>query len=211
MIERADKDLGRCNIGGNGDVMYIAKTEKIALNLAVIRIGRGIAEEEQKIDLVIRNAGSYLLCAAVFAEKKSLDLKSGSIGYVFAGAARSAKGVAAERAAIGNAELRHQFFFLIVSNNSYFHLNILARELPLGAISFPEWVGFLKYVFIFYFNFTELYRPPKFSNKGTLCPSSLLAMLSNAAFTSLLGMVSTSDPLSCSSASSFDAGITPIS
>ena len=138
MIERANEDLSRCNIGGNGYVVNVAKAQKIALHLAVVGIGRGIAEEEQKVDLVVRNAGCYLLRAAVLAEEESLDLESGSIGYVFARAACGTKGVAAERTAIGDAELRHQFFFLIVSNNSYFHFYTLAHQgSRLGAISFP--------------------------------------------------------------------------
>ena len=71
VIERANQNLCSCDISGNGDVMNVAKAQKVALHLAVIGIGRGIAEEEQKIDLVVRNAGCYLLRSAVFTEEES--------------------------------------------------------------------------------------------------------------------------------------------
>lgn len=145
VIERANQNLCSCDISGNGDVMNVAKAQKVALHLAVIGIGRGIAEEEQKIYLVVRNAGCYLLRSAVFTEEESLDLKSGSVGYVLTCAACGTKGMAAECTAISDAKLCHQFLFLIISNNSYFHFNSLARQgLGLGAISFPISVGFLK-------------------------------------------------------------------
>lgn len=66
-LESVDKRLGSSDIGGNGDIVYVAKTEQIHL-VWLMWLGRKrISEEKQQVYLVAGNAGADLLVTALRA------------------------------------------------------------------------------------------------------------------------------------------------
>lgn len=107
-----NKSLSGGYIGGNGDVVHVAESEKICF-VGLVRLGcERISEHEQKIDLVAGYSGSYLLVAALTSAEEALNLKSRCLGYELARSAGRAQGMAAQDTAISYTELGHKFFFL---------------------------------------------------------------------------------------------------
>ena len=53
VFKRADKRLGSCDIGGEGNVVHVAKAEKILLALVNLGGGVGASEIEHKVNFVI--------------------------------------------------------------------------------------------------------------------------------------------------------------
>ena len=83
-FKSVDKSFRSGDIGGNGNIMNVAKTKKSI----IIRVGNlihGVAEEKKKIYLVAGNAGSYLFASAVAAAEKFRNVKTGRIGNKLSG------------------------------------------------------------------------------------------------------------------------------
>ena len=59
------KYLGGGDVGSHGDVVNIAKTEKVGIVRLKIALGERIAEKEQKIYFIAADTGGYLLVAAL--------------------------------------------------------------------------------------------------------------------------------------------------
>ena len=88
-VQRANKHLGGCNVGRNGNVMKVTKSQQVQIVISA-GIG-GISEEEEHIYLVEGNSGSDLLGASGGAGKKTLYFQSGSVGNILSGNTRSTK------------------------------------------------------------------------------------------------------------------------
>lgn len=104
-LESVDKRLGSSDIGGNGDIVYVAKTEQIHL-VWLMGLGRKrISEEKQQVYLVAGNAGADLLVTALRAAEIALDVKSRCLGNKLSGSTRSTKIMLGEYTAVCNTEL----------------------------------------------------------------------------------------------------------
>ena len=116
-----DQALSRGHIGGYGDVVHVAQAKQVCV-IRLIRLGiERIAEKQQQVDLIIGNARGDLLVAAQSAAEKCLDFKPRCVRDELAGGTGSAQGVSGKGAAVGNAELNHQFLFGIVRDQCYIH------------------------------------------------------------------------------------------
>ena len=69
-LKSMNKSFGGCNVGCNGDVVYVAKAQKGC----VIRIRvliHGITEEKKKVNFIAGDSGSDLLTAAVASAEEA--------------------------------------------------------------------------------------------------------------------------------------------
>ena len=125
------------------EIIIQINEELIAELYAVIDIrlmglgGQRISQENEKIDLIVLNLRTQLLAAAEMSRQK---LMHGQVGHLFYQTSRGAGGVKlvlCENSPVRNAEILHQFFLCIVSNEAYIHLCLL-----LTAPRFPSEVRY---------------------------------------------------------------------
>jgi len=115
------KRLCGSDIGRQRDVIKVTKTEQTCFCLAGCLLAICASEIEDEVDLIICYSGCNLLDAARASCKEGFDIESGCFSYVFSGCVSCANMVATENSAISNAKLRHQFFFIVFSNDCDFH------------------------------------------------------------------------------------------
>ena len=120
-VKSKNKRLRSSNIRRKGNVVHIAKANKIVARLRWLAIGIGASEEEYKVDLVVCDPGGDLLGSARVARKEGLYFKSGRIGYVLAGDVRSTKVMCGEYSAIRDTKLSHKLLFVVVCYDRYIH------------------------------------------------------------------------------------------
>jgi hypothetical protein len=80
----------------------------------------GITQHNYQIYLIVGAAGRYLLLAACSGQQ-TVNIKTGSIGYHFAGGAGCKDVVLGQDSAISYAELDHKLFFAVFGNQGYVH------------------------------------------------------------------------------------------
>ena len=114
-LQAVDEHLGGGHVGGEGDVVLVAQIGDI-FQVGVQVIGLGIGEEEDHVDLVVGDPGPDLLAAAVFVGEEEVHRQSGGLGHQLTRGVGGADGVLGEDAAVGDAELHHQFFFPVVAH-----------------------------------------------------------------------------------------------
>ena len=126
-VESHNDDLRGGNIGCNGDVVSIARQEKLFLDLVMLGIHIGgrtsITEIDKNVYLVVCDSGSDLLLSALLAGEHLFYLKTGCFRYIFSGYSGSADVVLAENTAVRNTKLSDKLFLHVMCYNSYFHLN----------------------------------------------------------------------------------------
>lgn len=66
-LEAVNKHLGGGDVGGDGNVVNVAKAQKICVVGLKIALGQRVAEKEQKIDFVAADAGGNLLVSPLRA------------------------------------------------------------------------------------------------------------------------------------------------
>ena len=98
-------------IAQGGDIVEIA--------VQIIRVG--VIEEKNHVDLVVGDARANLLTAAMGMGQEQLNGQTGSLSDQISGAVGGADGVLGENAALGNAELYHQFFLFIMAHKGDIH------------------------------------------------------------------------------------------
>ena len=124
-----DQDLGGGNVGGNGNVVYIAQAQQIQLvRLMGLRID-GVAEEQQQVDLIAGNARCNLLVAAMGTGQEALNGQACGLADHLSRSARGHQRMLAQHAAVCDAELHHQFFFGIMGNQRNGHSNSSSSRL----------------------------------------------------------------------------------
>ena len=64
-VERGYQHLGGCDVGCNGNVVEIAKAEKLVVNGAGRCGGASVLEVQKHVNFVVSYAGSHLLLAAL--------------------------------------------------------------------------------------------------------------------------------------------------
>ena len=60
-IQGHDQNLGRGNVGGNGDVIQVAHPQQLVLGFIVHSRGACVAEIQERVDLVVSDTGCDLL------------------------------------------------------------------------------------------------------------------------------------------------------
>ena len=94
--------------------MHIAQPRDRMEVRLVLRIGHRIAEEQDKVDLIVSNARGDLLLATLHARKALVYFQSGRFFDEFSRRAGCADIMFCQDAAIRHAELYHQFLFAVV-------------------------------------------------------------------------------------------------
>ena len=112
--------LGGGDIAGIGDVVLVAQAGDID-DVRGGLLGVGIVEAEDHVQLVIGDAGADLLATAVVKAHKSVDGQACGLGHHLAGGGGGAKGMLGQDAAIGGAELDHEFLAVVVSDQCDIH------------------------------------------------------------------------------------------
>ena len=131
VYEVVERDLGR--MGRHRYIMHVAEPEQVSL-VGLMRLrGNRISEKQKQVYLVAGNARRYLLSAALHSAHISLYLQAGSFRNKLAGSAGSAEIISAEDAAVGYAELHHQFFFCIMSDKRYIQNKSPQRQIMFAA------------------------------------------------------------------------------
>ena len=77
--------------------------------------------KEKKIDLIVSNAGCDLLRTASLSFQEAVNVEPRGFGHQFSGHGGGTDVVLCKNAAIGDAELNHQFFFPVVCKNRNVH------------------------------------------------------------------------------------------
>ena len=116
-----DEHFGGGDVGGDGNVAHVAKTQQIHLVGFVRFRTDGIAEEQKQVDLVAGDAGRDLLVAPVHAGQKALDGQAGGLAHQLAGGAGGQQVVLTEHPAVSDAELHHQFLLRVMRDQCDVH------------------------------------------------------------------------------------------
>ena len=113
--------LRRGQIAGIGDVVLVAQ----AIDVGDVLVGglvAGIVEAQHQIDLVVGDAGSDLLAAAVGEGQEPVDGQPRGVGDDLAGGGSGAQGMLSQDPAVGGAELSHQLLFVIMGDQGDIHV-----------------------------------------------------------------------------------------
>ena len=119
-LQTMNQDLSRCCVGSKGDVVVVAHLVDV-LEVGVQIAGLGIGEEQDHIDLVVGDTGADLLAAAVGVGQEQTHRQAGGLGDQAAGGVGRADGVLGQHAAVGDAELYHQLFLVVMTHQSDIH------------------------------------------------------------------------------------------
>ena len=82
-LKRVYKCLGSSYVCSEGDIVNVAKAEKILLTLVNLSRRVGASEIEHKVNLVIGNTRGNLVGAARASRKECFNLKSCRFGNIF--------------------------------------------------------------------------------------------------------------------------------
>ena len=118
--QAVNQHLCRGGVGGHGHIVLVAQVDNVAQVLFQL-VGGGVVEEQHHVNLVVGDACADLLRAALGVGQEELNGQAGGLRHLTAGIAGGADGVLGEDAAVGNAELDHQFFFVIVAHQGNIH------------------------------------------------------------------------------------------
>jgi hypothetical protein len=88
----------------------------------------GVVKENNHVDLVVGDASANLLAAAVGVGEEQLDGKSGRLGHLEASSVGGAHGMLGKNTTVGNAELHHQFFLVVMTHERYVHRKFILSE-----------------------------------------------------------------------------------
>ena len=110
-----DKDLRGGHISGDGDGVSVAKPFYF-VDLNLIGGVVGIHKIEDKIDLVVSDAGADLLAASLRAGKAQGYWQTGGFGNELARGLSRAEGMSCKDAAVRNAELDHELLFAVMGH-----------------------------------------------------------------------------------------------
>ena len=116
-----NEDFGGGNVGGEGDGITVAETAYL-VDLILIAVIVGVAEEDDKVYLVAADAGTHLLAAALICGEAQLNGQTCGVGHQLAGGACGGNGVACQYAAVCDAELHHKLFLTVVCHKRDIHL-----------------------------------------------------------------------------------------
>ena len=109
-------------IGCNGHILLIAMTNGLnGLTVFPGIHGIGVTEQQNKIDLVIGDAGIDLLMTALLVRKQQRNGQTGIIRNQPTGSGCSKQIVLDKDALVGSTKLDHQFFFLIMRQKCNVH------------------------------------------------------------------------------------------
>ncbi len=118
-----DKRLGSGNVSAYRNVVNIAEPQQVHF-VRLMRLGaQRVSEKQQQVYLIAGNTGAYLLISALGAAQIALYVKPCGLSDHLACSSCSAKIVAGQHTAVGNAELHHKFFFCVMSYKSNIQFN----------------------------------------------------------------------------------------
>ena len=120
-LQAVDQDLRGGGVGGKGDVVLVAHLVDV-LQVRVQVVGLGVREEEDHINLVVSDAGTDLLAAAVGVGQEQPHRQARGLRHQTARGVGGADGVLGQHAAVGDAELHHQLFFVVVTHDRDIHI-----------------------------------------------------------------------------------------
>ena len=118
--QTVDQQLSGGHVGGHGDGVLV--TQLGDGQHAVVQLsGAGVVEEQHHVDLVVDDALTDLLDAAVGVGQEQIDRKTGGLRDHAAGGVGGAYGVLGQDAAVSSAELDHQFLLMVVAHQCDVH------------------------------------------------------------------------------------------